>query len=72
MKIRRPSLGQCFVDLHDQMQAQRSRLIFMMRAYSLTDEERFFLLSKVQDLEYDIDMARVFATDHGKGKRIKE
>lgn len=70
MKIRRPSLGECFVDDYEKQEQRRSRLIFMMRAYSLTDEERFYLLSQAQDAEYTMDMDAMFATDHGK--KIKE
>lgn len=66
MKIRRPTLGECFVDDYEKQKQRRSRLIFMTRTFSLTDEERFYLLSQVQDAEYTMDMDAMFAADHGK------
>ncbi|MDD6318811.1 MAG: hypothetical protein PUA61_08180 [Succinatimonas hippei] len=38
----------------------------MTRTFSLIDEERFYLLSQVQDAEYTMDMDAMFAADHGK------
>lgn len=38
----------------------------MVRGYSLSDEEHFFLISHIQDLEYAAEMLKMFATDHGK------
>lgn len=66
MKIRRPTLKTCFADAYEETENQRKSLLRVIRGYSLSDEEHFFLISHIQDLEYAAEMLKMFATDHGK------